>query len=316
MTSKAQTSLRVNTRVNQESPRRGAATETNMTTQTPSRRGSRVLFFGLIGLALVGLTGCVSSGKYEALISERDKLLEEQASLSLQVADTKQQQQAAALTAAEALAESERQKQAAALKADEARAEIERQQQVAALKAAAAQAEIERQQQVAALRAAAAQAEIERQQQVHDNLQATFAKEQRDNQIKIEMMKSGVKVNLANEILFPSGSANLNDSGVEVLTRAAAELKKSPYQAVVAGFTDDITISGKLTHKYPTNWELAGARAASVVRLLEQEGVAPAQLLAISFGQNNPVQPNDTSEGRSKNRRIEIILRPVPVTMD
>jgi len=168
----------------------------------------------------------------------------------------------------------------------------------------------------AAMKAEKAQAEIARQQKVYDNLQSTFAKEQQANQVKIEMMKSGVKVNLANEILFPSGSSELNKMGVEVLSRAAGELKKSPYQTVVAGFTDDQKISNKLKAKYPSNWELAAARAASVVRLLEKEGVAPAQLIAISFGENSPVASNDTPEGRSRNRRIEIILRPVAVTMD
>ncbi|MEH6472057.1 MAG: OmpA family protein [Halopseudomonas sp.] len=238
------------------------------------------LSLGLVGLALVVLSGCVSSGKHEAVVSERDQLLEEQARLSSHVDMTEQQKKAAAM------------------------------------EAKAAQAEVERQKQAAALKAKQAETELSRQQQVYDNLQTTFAKEQQANQVKIELMKSGVKVNLANDILFPSGSAQLNDSGVEVLMRAAAELKKSPYQTLVAGFTDDIAITGKLQNKYPTNWELAGARAASVVRLLEQEGVASAQLLAISFGQNNPVVANDTPEGRSKNRRIEIILRPVPVAMN
>jgi chemotaxis protein MotB len=175
-------------------------------------------------------------------------------------------------------------------------------------------AETEQEKQAAAMKAAEAEAEVARQQQVYDNLQTTFAKEQQASQVKIEMMKTGVKVNLANEILFPSGSADLNPQGLEVLQRAAAELKKSPYQTIVAGFTDNVAISGNLQEKYPSNWELAAARAASVVRLLEAEGVPSAQLLAISFGENNPVAANDTPEERSKNRRIEIVLRPVPVT--
>ncbi|MEH6825458.1 MAG: OmpA family protein [Motiliproteus sp.] len=269
-----------------------------------AQQSSRITFLvqklrpTLCASLLVVLSGCVSSGKYDSLVTERDSLLEEQALLNSRVAETEQQQKAAATKAAEAQAEITRQKEAATQTAAEALAAIARQKEAAAKTAAEAQAE------------------IDRQQQVYSNLQATFAQEQQASQVKIEMMKSGVKVNLANEILFPSGSATLNDSGVEVLTRAAAELKKSPYQAVVAGFTDDISISGKLSHKYPSNWELAGARAASVVRLLEQEGVPPTQLLAVSFGQNSPVESNDTSEGRDKNRRIEIILRPVPVTMN
>ncbi|MEH6473004.1 MAG: OmpA family protein [Halopseudomonas sp.] len=240
-----------------------------MTEQTASR-GYRSVRTGLfLGLVVAVLSGCVSSGKYEDMVAERDGLMEERDNLVEKEAMLSSQ-----------VAETEQQKKAATMKAKEA------------------------------------EGELARQQQVYDNLQSTFAKEQKTNQVKIELMKSGIKVNLANEILFSSGSADLNASGVEVLTRAAAELKQSPYQTIVAGYTDDIAISGKLKGKYPSNWELAGARAASVVRLLEQEGVMSAQLLAISFGQNNPVAMNDTPEGRSKNRRIEIILRPVAVTMN
>jgi chemotaxis protein MotB len=234
------------------------------------------LVLGLFGLVLVSLSGCVTSGTYEAMIQERDQALEEKAQVMME--RDRLMEEKSQLSAK--VAETEEEKMAAAKKA------------------------------------AAAQAQLAQQQQVYQNLQSTFAKEQAANQVKIEMMKSGIKVNLANEILFPSGSADLNAMGIEVLTRAAAELKKSPYQTIVAGFTDNVAISEKLMEKYPTNWELAGARAASVVRLLEKEGVNPAQLLAISFGENSPVESNETPEGRSKNRRIEIILRPVAVTMN
>ncbi len=238
---------------------------------------------GVIGFTLILLSGCVSSGKYELMTKERDLALVQKAEL-------------------------EAEKNRLVLEQDRLSQERARLSSLVV--------ETEQEKQAAAIKAAEAQAELARQQQVYDSLQSTFAKEQQANQVKIEMMKSGVKVNLANEILFPSGSADLNEQGVEVLTRAAAELKKSPYQTIVAGFTDNVAISGNLKDKYPTNWELAGARAASVVRLLEAEGVASAQLLALSFGENNPVASNDTPEGRSKNRRIEIILRPVPVTMN
>ena len=76
------------------------------------------------------------------------------------------------------------------------------------------------------------------------------------------------------------------------------------------------SISAKLKEKYPSNWELAGARSARVVRLLEEEGVASVQLISLSFGENHPVESNDTEEGRSRNRRIEIILRPVAMSLD
>ena len=66
-----------------------------------------------------------------------------------------------------------------------------------------------------------------------------------------------------------------------------------------------------LAQRYPTNWELAAARATSVVRVMEAEGIPAEQLVAISFGETHSVASNDTEEGRAQNRRIEVRLRPV-----
>ena len=74
--------------------------------------------------------------------------------------------------------------------------------------------------------------------------------------------------------------------------------------------TDNIAVGPRLKQRYPTNWELAGARAASVVRLLSESGVANDRLSAVSFGPFYPVESNDTSAGRARNRRIEIRLLP------
>ena len=113
------------------------------------------------------------------------------------------------------------------------------------------------------------------------------------------------------EVLFGSGSTTLTDSGREMLLKVGAKLKDTSYQTVVAGFTDDVPIGGALAQKYPSNWELAGARAARVVRLLEAGGVPNERLVSVSFGENQPVASNDSEEGRAQNRRIEIRLRPV-----
>ncbi len=254
-----------------------------MTGQDKYNRAKIGFVFGLTSLLIILLSGCVSSGKFEGMTKERNTALEQNVELEEEISNLVFERDAL----------------------------IAEQDRLSSLVV-----QTEQQKQAAAMKAKAAQDEINRQQQVYNSLQTTFAKEQQANQVKIEMMKSGVKVNLANEILFPSGSSDLNAMGVEVLQRAAAELKKSPYQTIVAGYTDNKKISSKLQAKFPSNWELAASRASSVVRLLEKEGVASAQLLAISFGENHPVASNETSEGRSKNRRIEIILRPVPVTMN
>lgn len=146
---------------------------------------------------------------------------------------------------------------------------------------------------------------------LYDDLVKELSTELDAKTIKIKEMKDGVNVNLSEDILFSSGSASLNDSGKKVIIKVAEKLKNIPHQVIVAGFTDNIPIRGTLTKIFPTNWELAGARAASVVRLLEKQGVDNGKLTAVSYGENQPVESNDTAEGRSQNRRIEIRLRPV-----
>jgi chemotaxis protein MotB len=155
-------------------------------------------------------------------------------------------------------------------------------------------------------RAAAAKAKA-----IYDNLVSELANEIAIKRIKVNLMESGINVILPSEVLFPSGSAELRDDGKEVLMKVGNDLKEIGYQVVVAGFTDNVSIGSALSQQYPTNWELSGARAARVVRILEEVGVPSERLLAAGFGQTRPVADNDSAEGRAKNRRIEIRLRPV-----
>jgi len=146
---------------------------------------------------------------------------------------------------------------------------------------------------------------------LYDDLVGELNTELQANQIKIEQMKDGLVVNLTEAILFPSGSATLNKGGVKIITKVSDKLHTAKYEIVVAGFTDDIPISGSLKKRYPSNWELAGARAASVVRVLEKNGLDIDKLAAVSYGETHPLMPNDTAKGRSQNRRIEIRLKPI-----
>jgi chemotaxis protein MotB len=152
---------------------------------------------------------------------------------------------------------------------------------------------------------------MKRTNQLYDQLVGELKNELEANQVKVKEMKDGINVNLSEEILFPSGSAQLNQSGQEVITRVSSKLAGKEYQIIVVGFTDNIPIRGNLAKRYPTNWELAGARAASVVRLLEKTGIESQKLVATSYGENFPVATNETEDGRAQNRRIEIRLRPV-----
>lgn len=129
--------------------------------------------------------------------------------------------------------------------------------------------------------------------------------------IAVRMMESGVEVRLSENVLFGSGQADVSDRGQAVLARVAARLKEIPYQVVVGGYTDDVPIGGRLAETYPTNWDLAAARAARVVDILETGGVPGHRMVAVSFGENNPIADNANPDGRALNRRIAIRIRPV-----
>jgi chemotaxis protein MotB len=131
--------------------------------------------------------------------------------------------------------------------------------------------------------------------------------------VKMELLRSGLQIILPNDVLFAAGSANLKSEGQSLLGELVDELQGVPYQIVVIGHTDNVPIGPALAKRYPSNWELAGARAASVVRMMAADGIPPEQLLAISMGDTRPIAGNDTAEGRARNRRIEVRIRPVVV---
>ena len=129
--------------------------------------------------------------------------------------------------------------------------------------------------------------------------------------VKMELLRTGLQITLPNEVLFATGSADLKLDGQKLLKELVGALQEVPYQIVVVGHTDNVPIGPELARRYPTNWELAGARAASVVRLMAGEGIPPEQLLAVSMGDTRPVADNSTPEGRKLNRRIDVRIRPV-----
>ncbi|MCI0507452.1 MAG: OmpA family protein [Gammaproteobacteria bacterium] len=146
---------------------------------------------------------------------------------------------------------------------------------------------------------------------LYEKLVNSLAAEVESRQITIQQMQSGVILNLPEAVLFDSGSSQVKQSGTKVLNKVARELLDVPYQTVVGGFTDNVPISKRLAQQFPSNWDLAAARATSVVRLLENSGVPKGRLVVVSLGENQPIASNDTAEGRAQNRRIEIRLRPV-----
>jgi chemotaxis protein MotB len=153
--------------------------------------------------------------------------------------------------------------------------------------------------------------EAKKLQATYDGLVADLKKEVQAGQVQVEQVRDGLRVNVAQDILFDSGSADLDQNGTEVLGRVAGQLRKSPHQIMVIGHTDNKPIGAALVKQYPSNWELAGARAASVVRLFNSTGLPAKRLLAVSVADVRPVASNASPEGRARNRRIEIRLRPI-----
>ena len=112
---------------------------------------------------------------------------------------------------------------------------------------------------------------------------------------------------------YRSGWVNLSPSGEKTLSKVAPQLATMAAQnneIDVIGNTDDVPIGPELAERYPSNWELAGARAAVVVRYLQANGVDPTKLRAVSAGQYHPVDPENSASDREKNRRTDLLLRP------
>jgi len=131
-------------------------------------------------------------------------------------------------------------------------------------------------------------------------------------EITISELEGQLTVNMVEQILFSSGKAEVKSKGLKVLRQVGDILKGVEDKLIrVEGHSDNIPISPRLRDVYPSNWDLAAARAINVVRFLEQGiGIPGERLLATSYGEHRPVASNETREGRAKNRRIQIVLVP------
>ena len=126
-------------------------------------------------------------------------------------------------------------------------------------------------------------------------------------QVDVVLQEGGVNLRIGSEILFASGTATLSNDGMSQLEKLVPLLSETDYQLMVAGHTDNIPISSP---RYPSNWELSSARAGSVVRLFESQGISPDRMQATGFADTRPLARNDTERGRARNRRVELVLQP------
>jgi len=257
-------------------------------TSPPGTRAAALLAAGVLAL-----TGCVSQGRYVQVEQERDLLEKNNETLKGQDGDAKSD--------AEKLAE-----ERAQLAQEKSALETERTDLQARL------AELKAQEESLGSKLQDKEQESKKLKDTYDGLVANLKKEVQGGQVQIQQLRDGLRVNVAQDILFDSGSAEIDKNGTDVLTRVATQLKKTPHQILVIGHTDNKPVGVALVKQYPSNWELGGARASSVVRLFSHSGLPDKRMLAVSMADVKPVASNATVEGRAKNRRIEIRLRPVP----
>jgi chemotaxis protein MotB len=126
-------------------------------------------------------------------------------------------------------------------------------------------------------------------------------------QVQTVIAQRGLVIRLLTDrVLFDSGAADLKPAATPVLAKVAGILSmEHTHQVMVEGHTDPVPIHGSL---FPTNWELSTARASRVVRFMISGGVARSRLSAAGYASLHPIASNATAAGRSRNRRVEIVL--------
>ena len=141
------------------------------------------------------------------------------------------------------------------------------------------------------------------------DLQSTMAPLVKEGKVRVTQNSRGVSVEINASVLFDPAEAKLTAESREALTAVATLLVNDPHAVQVEGHTDDQPVR----NIYPSNWELSAMRAATVVRLFIESGVAPERLTAVGHASNHPVAPNDDPVGRARNRRVAVtILSAVP----
>jgi chemotaxis protein MotB len=253
----------------------------------------------IIALSVLWLGGCVSSSTYDAKVAE----LEACQTGRLKMQDKAKSELDDQFT--------EMQKLGTDLEArDQALANRERD-------IAARNREIE----MCRRAAAAANEYNERLKQRESDLRGRLQKELSDKDVEISRLRDQLSVRVMDKILFKTGRADIQPAGQAVLQKLATVLKDTDDMIRVEGHTDNVPIGAQLKEKYVSNWELSGARAASVVRFFQDSDshIDPLRLEPVGFGEYRPVAPNDNDANKQRNRRVEIVLtarKPAPAASD
>jgi len=275
---------------------------------------------GALTAAALLATGCVSSGKYEQLQKDYDalKAVQEKTSGDLKTTQGKAQTLEQALASAESdrkrLGDEQARLQESlkALQAEQARAQGDNQKLSDEL-ATVVKDKSKLKASVDDMKKAldelqARKAEAEKRIAEYKNLLGRFKSLIDSGKLKVKIVDGQMVVALATDVLFPSGSAQLSKDGQAAIAEVAAVLASIPGRKFqVQGHTDNVPIK---TPQYKSNWDLAAARAVTVVNKMVEASMPPDRISAASYGEFKPVAANDSPEGRTQNRRIDIVVVP------
>ena len=246
----------------------------------------------LFAVLLVGLTSCVSSRKYKDALAREQDLREHNEMLNGNINNLKDQLKSAQDENSRLVNQIDAAGQNAA---ELARAANMTQQQLQ-----------EEQKRLAQMRQL-----MDQQRQAIQNLHQKMTNALvnfRPEELSVFVKNGKVYVSLQESLLFPSGSAVVNPKGKQALGTLSQVLNQNPdISVLIEGHTDSIPIKGR----YEDNWALSTARATAIVRILTNDyKVEPTRVTASGKSKYEPIDSNETAEGRARNRRTEIILAP------
>ncbi|MFN2349928.1 MAG: OmpA family protein [Thioalkalivibrio sp.] len=136
-------------------------------------------------------------------------------------------------------------------------------------------------------------------------LGALVASQGEEQPLEILIEDHQVRLEVGNDILFPSGAAQLSAAGIDLLGEIYEVLAQEPLSIVVEGHTDNVPIN---TERFPSNWELSSLRATTVARQLIELGIPAEQMRIAGHAHTRPRVANDTPENRALNRRVSLVL--------